>query len=207
MKLQGPEALSFEVGATLSSAAARALVPERFEIEASDDTARASLLFFEMSGLVLRAVPFPAFDYREALWRVSIRHEGALAWFAVKCDIDQPIVRALGARIVRYPTRAARIVGSEGRWSVDAGGTKLDVRVKDEDKGEVPALRRTFVASGRNVFEIPWDEVPPARARRVGISANDDALLRATFGESAKLDGEGVVHRGRVHICGSARRL
>jgi hypothetical protein len=202
MKLQGTEALTLEVGATLDEAAARALVPERFDVDG-----RASVLLFEMSGLVMRAMPFPAFDYREALWRVSIRHEGALAWFAVKCDIDHPIVRALGARVVRYPTREARIVGSEGRWSVDAKGTKLELRVHDEDKGEVPVLRRTFVGGAPRVFEIPWDEVPPAKARRVRVTASDDALLRATFGESAKLDGEGVVHRGRIHMCSSARRI
>jgi len=194
MKMRGTEALTLEVGANVDS---RKLVPDRFEVDG-----RANILFFKMTGLS----PF-GFDYFEALWRVSVRHEGALAWLAVKCDIDHPIVRALGARFVRYPTRAARIVGSEGKWSVDAAGTKLDLGVRDEDKTSVPELRRTFVASGDRVFEIPWNEEPPAKARSVKLTVQDDALVRATFGEDAKLDETGVVHRGRVHICGFARRV
>lgn len=198
MELRGTEALTLEVGASLAPDEARALVPQRFELEGG----RANILLFRMTGLSMAR-----FDYFEALWRVSVRHEGALAWVAVKCDIDHPIVRALGARFVRYPTREAKIVGSEGKWSVDASGTKLDLGVRDEDKAAVPALRRTFVASGDRVYEIPWNEEPPAKARSVKVTVQDDALVRATFGEGAKLDETGVVHRGRVHICGFARRV
>jgi hypothetical protein len=194
MKLRGTEALTLEVGVNVD---ARKLVPERFEVDG-----RANLLLFKMTGLS----PF-GFDYFEALWRVSVRHEGALAWVAVKCDIDHPIVRALGARFVRYPTREARIVGSEGKWSVDASGTKLELGVRDEDKAAVPELRRCFVASGDRVWEIPWNEEPPAKARAVKLSVQDDALVRATFGEGSTLDETGVVHRGRVHICGFAKRV
>ena len=192
--MRGTEALTLEVGTSLDLAAARALAPERFEVED-----RASLLLFKMEGLSVAR-----FDYFEALWRISMRWEGAPAWLAVKCDIDHPVVRALGAQFVKYPTRAARIVGSEGKWSVDANGVKLDVRLKDDDAGKVPETRRTFVASG---YEIPWEEEPPARARTVKVTVADDALVRATFGESAKLDETGVVHRGRIHICGLAKRI
>ena len=198
MELRGTEALTLEVGASLAPKAARALVPQRFELE----DGRANVLLFRMTGLSVAR-----FDYFEALWRVSVRHEGALAWFAVKCDIDHPIVRGLGARLVRYPTRAAKIVGSEGKWSVDAGGTKLEIGVRDEDKASVPELRRCFVASGDRVYEIPWNEEPPAKARAVRVKVEDDALVRATFGDGAKLDETGVVHRGRVHICGFAKRI
>jgi len=194
MELRGTEALTLEIGADVD---ARKLAPARFEVDG-----RANILFFRMTGLSIAR-----FDYFEALWRVSIVHEGVPAWLGVKCDIDHPIVRALGARFVRYPTRAARIVGSEGKWSVDAAGTKLDVRVADEDSAKVPELRRTFVAEGDRVWEIPWNEEPPAKARAVNITVEDDALVRATFGEGAKLDSAGVVHRGRVHICGFAKRI
>jgi hypothetical protein len=207
MKMRGTEALTLEVGATVDR---HWHVPERFELDG-----RANVLLFKMTGLS----PF-GFDYFEALWRVSVRHEGALAWLAVKCDIDHPIVRALGARFVRYPTREARIVGSEGKWvvesaeggptqlgRVDANGTKLDLRVKDEDSAKVPELRRCFVANGDRVWEIPWNEEPPAKARSVKLDVQDDALVRATFGDGAKLDETGVVHRGRVHICGFAKRV
>jgi hypothetical protein len=202
--LRGTEALTLEVGASLSLSAARPLVPARFELDAEP---RANVLLFKMTGLAARGLSFATFDYFEALWRVSILHEGAPAWFAVACDIDHPVVRALGARLVRYPTRAARIVGSEGRWLVEAGGAKLDLRVSDEDTAAVPALRRTFVARGANVYEIPWDEEPPAKARSARVTASDDSLLRATFGDAAKLDDTAVVHRGRVHMCGFARAV
>ena len=194
--LSGTEALTFEVGASISLSAARALVPSRFEVEA-----RASLLLFKMSGL---GVSLARFDYAEALWRISIRHEGVPAWFGVKCDLDHPVVRALGALVVRYPTRAAKIVGSEGRWLVEASEGKLDVRVSDEEAADVPPLRRVFVG---DAYEIPWDEEPPARARSARLTVTDDSLVRATLGEDAKLDDHGVVHRGRVHMCGRARRL
>ncbi len=204
--MRGTEALTLEIDASVD---ARSIVPTRFEVDG-----RANVLLFKMTGLSAFR-----FDYFEALWRVSIVHEGVRAWLAVKCDIDHPIVRALGARFVRYPTREARIVGSEGKWSVDAAGTKLELRVRDEDSAKMPELRRTFVArpakaaradsdaSGDRVWEIPWNEEPPAKARRVKVSVQDDALVRATFGEGAKLDETGVVHRGRVHICGFAKRV
>jgi hypothetical protein len=200
--LRGTEALTLEAGVSLAPASARAMVPERFEVEG-----RGSLLLFKMTGLAARALPFARFDYFEALWRIAIRSEGAHAWFAVKCDIDHPVVRALGERLVRYPTRAARIVGSEARWAVEAGGAKLELRVGDEDVAPAPELRRVFVARGEHVFEIPWDEVPPARTRRVRVTAADASLLEATLGEGATFDGTGVVHRGRVHMCGFARAV
>lgn len=197
--MRGTEALTLEVGVSISSAFARAIVPERFEVEA-----RASVLFFKMSELTASFFPLAKFDYAEALWRIAIRHEGEPAWFAVKCDLDHPVVRTLGARLVRYPTRAARIIGSEGRWSVATSDAKLELRVSDDDDTEIPPLRRMFVPGG---FEIPWDEVAPTRARSARITMGDDALVRATLGEDAKLDGTGVVHRGRVHMCGFARRV
>jgi uncharacterized protein YqjF (DUF2071 family) len=206
-RLRGTEALTLELAATLEAAATRELVPERFELDTADGAARASVLLFKMSGLAAMALPFPSFDYAEALWRVSIRHEGEPAWFAVKCDLDDPIVRALGARLVRYPTRAARIVGAEGRWRVEAEGSHLEVRVDDQDDAPIPETRRTFVADGARVYEIPWEEVAPSRARRARITVADDALLRATLGATAKLIPEAITLRGRVHMCGFARRL
>jgi hypothetical protein len=227
VKLRGTEALTLEVGASLPPSRARATVPARFEVPSAEGgEARGSLLFFRMTGLAMDGLPFPSFDYGEALWRISVRlsgPDGVLAWFAVACDIDNPIVRALGARLVRYPTRAAKIIASEAKWKVDgsaAGGTSqapndgsaptpetaLELKVSDVDVGEIPTLRRTFVASGDRIYEIPWDEIPPARARSVRVTTVNDGLVRTTFGEGAKLDETGIVHRGRVHMCWLARR-
>ena len=112
MRLRGTEALTLEVGASLPSSRAREMVPARFAVPSAEGgDARGSLLFFRMTGLAMDGLPFPSFDYGEALWRISVRlssADDALAWFAVACDIDNPIVRALGARLVRYPTRAAK---------------------------------------------------------------------------------------------------
>ena len=206
MRLRGTEALTLEVGASLPSSRAREMVPARFAVPSAEGgDARGSLLFFRMTGLAMDGLPFPSFDYGEALWRISVRlssADDALAWFAVACDIDNPIVRALGARLVRYPTRAAKIIASEAKWKVGA----LELKVSDVDVGEIPTLRRTFVASGERIYEIPWDEIPPARARSVRVAVVNDGLVRKTFGEGAKLDETGIVHRGRVHMCGLARR-
>jgi len=221
VRLSGTEALTFEVGASLPPSRAREVVPARFELEQAAGVPRGSVLFFRMTGLVMRGLPFPSFDYCEALWRVGVVFEGKPAWFAVACDIDHPIVRALGARIVRYPTRAAKILTSEARWKVEAevgGSVELRVsvdgsavggtsRASSADAGEIPALRRTFVSSGKRVYEIPWDEVAPTRARSAQVTVVSDALVQATFGDGAKLDDMGVVHRGRIHMCGGARRL
>ena len=206
--LRGTEALTLEVGAALDAQRAREIVPQRFELDIADDVARGSLLLFRMSGLSMNALPFASFDYSEALWRISVRVDDELAWFVVACDLDSALVRFVGARLIRYPTRAARIVGSEARWRIDAGGVSADLRVSDIEPAPVPTLRRVFVgATKKNVYEIPWDEAPPARARLARVTVAEPALVRSTFGDGARLDETGVVHRGRIHMCGFAKRL
>jgi hypothetical protein len=200
--LRGTEELTLEVGASVDETFARAAVPVRFELETEGARARASLLLFRMRGLRWRQLP-PAFDYMEALWRISVRSGGELAWFAVACDIDHPVVRFLGARVVRYPTREAKLMASEARWKDATKDAALELDISDVEPGAVPVLRRTFVSS----YEIPWSEEPPARARSVRVKVKEDALLRATFGEAATLDATGVVHRGRVHMCGAAKKV
>ncbi len=212
MKLRGTEALTLEVGASLPPVV-RERVPARFDLPLEGGAPRGSLLFFRMTGLVWTAFPIP-FDYSEALWRVSVAFDGEPAWLALACDLDHPIVRALGARIVKYPTRVAKLIPSESRWMVALGGAKpegvagsLELRVSDVDAADVPKLRRTFVTSGKHVYEIPWDEEPPLKARSVSVKVTEGALVGATFGEGAKLDDVGVVHRGRIHLCGRAHRV
>jgi hypothetical protein len=200
--LRGTEELTLEVGASLDEAFARAAVPARLELEAEGGRARAGLLLFRMSGLRWRELP-PSFDYMEALWRISVRSGGELAWYAVACDIDHPVVRFLGARVVRYPTRAAKLMASEARWKDATNDAALELDISDVEPGVVPSLRRTFVSS----YEIPWTEQPPNRARSVRVKVKEDALLRATFGEDAKLDEMGVVHRGRIHMCDAAKKV
>ena len=123
-------------------------------------------------------------------------------------EVDANLLVILDALLVDASvTRAAKIVGSEARWSLTAEGGKLELHVSDEDEADLPRLRRTFVARGEAVYEIPWDEIAPARARSAEVTVAEGSLLALTFGDAATLDGTGVVHRGRVHVCGFARRL
>jgi hypothetical protein len=171
-----------------------------------------------MTGLVMEALPFPSFDYSEALWRVSVRFEGKAASFAVACDIDHPIVRMLVARFIKHRTRAAKIIASEGRWKVDGsakGLLELGVSIDGSGAGgtsrapdpETPVLRRVFVSVGSRVYEIPWGEVAPSRVRTARITVTTDTLASSTFGDGTKIDATAILHRGRVHLCASAHRI
>jgi hypothetical protein len=174
-------------------------------LRVDDGAVRVNLLVFAMRGLAMKGVPRPRFDYREALWRIAVRVDGELAWFAIACDIDDPVVRALGGRIVRYPTRAARI---DARWRVATAAGTLELHLTETaEPVAAVAARRTFVRAGSRVYEIPWEEIaaPERRLARVDVVA--DALADATFGGGVAWDGSGVVHRGRVHMCGVARRV
>ena len=199
--LRGTEDLTLEVGASIDEAFARAAVHPGLELVTNEEGARAGLLVFRMSGLRWRELP-PSFDYMEALWRISVKCSGELGWYAVACDIDHPVVRLLGAWAIRYPTRAAKLIASEARWKDATKDAALELETSDVGPGPIPALRRTFASS----YEIPWAEQPPARARSVSVKVKEDALLRKTFGDTAKLDDMGLVHRGRIHMCGVAKK-
>jgi hypothetical protein len=168
------------------------------------DGARVSLLFFAMSGLKLRGVPWPGFDYNEALWRTDARIEGEPAWLAVACDLDSALVRAFGRRIVRYPTRVARFTG---RWSVENDAGVFSVRAIPAASSPDPmAARRTLVRDGGRVWEIPWQEIPAPERHVAKVEVLSDSLSEPTFGARVEWSSRGLVHRGRTHMCGIARR-
>src|SRR5580698_10761693 len=91
----------------LGVAEARARVDDRVALEVDDDRVRVRLLLFAMCGLHWKAMPYPAFNYREALWLVGITRGALPAWYALACDLDAFMVRTLGAILVRYPVRRA----------------------------------------------------------------------------------------------------
>jgi hypothetical protein len=198
--LKGTEAETLELDGTLP-VAARLRVPAPLQVD--DGPVRVNVLWFAMHGLALRGVPWPRFDYCEALWRIAARIAGEPAWFAIACDLDSPTIRAFGRRVVRYPTRVARF---GARWSVEADGGTLATRVAEttESPEPVPA-RRTFVRDRDRVYEIPWEEIaaPVRCVARVEVVA--DTLSERTFGERATWASSGLVHRGRIHMCGVAR--
>ena len=123
--LRGTETDTLEIRGVLSDGA-RPEIPAPLALPG--DRIEVDVLFFAMHGLALRGLPWPAFDYTEALWRIGVEVDGKPAWLAVACDIDRAMIRALGRRIVRYPTRVASF---GERWSVETSEGKLSVPQSD----------------------------------------------------------------------------
>jgi len=163
-----------------------------------------NILFCAMRGLRLRGLPWPRFDYHEALWRISVQFEGAPAWYAIACDLDSPVIRGFGRRVVRYPTRVARFTGS---WTVEAAGGALSTRAIEGTESPAPVPpRRTFVRDGAHVYEIPWQEIAAPERHLARVDVLSDSLSQRTFGEYVTWASLGLVHRGRIHRCGVAHR-
>lgn len=181
--LRGTEEDTLEIGGTLA------------------DGARVGVLFFAMSGLKIRGVPWPGFDYTEALWR---RAEGE-AWLVVACDLDRALVRVMGKRIVRYPARTASFVG---RWSVTTESGSFSVQVTEKNESPAPTPpRRTLVREGDRTYEIPWEEIPAPIRKVATVDVLSDTLSEPTFGSRVEWSKAGLVHRGRIHMCGVARPI
>ena len=210
-ELRGTEALTVEVGANLPVASARELWPWNFTLEQRDGRAVASLLFFRMRGLRLRGLPAPRFDYWEALWRLGIIWDGVPAWFGCACDLDHPLARWVGRRLVRYPVREATFSHAEREEScavtVTVSGLSLALGATFGDVVAPVPARRLIVRDRDAFYEIPWEEEPASFHRHAEISILDAALAQQTLGRGASFDRVGAVHRGRLHRCGLARRL
>jgi hypothetical protein len=209
MELRGTEATTLEIGGTLSANAARALAGP-LEVELVAGRARASLLVFDMRGMRVTGVPGPALEYREALWRVGVVVDGVPSWFAVACDLDSGLVRALGKRLVRYPVRRARfglrVLEEEGTWEARVSAREGSLSVRAELSAKAPeavAPRPVYVRAGSRTYQIPWQEqaAPFRREARVEVSGD---LAERTFGGTITWDAVGLAHRGRVHQCGVA---
>ena len=200
--LRGTEADTLEIRGVLSEGA-RPEIPAPLVL--AGDRIEVDVLFFAMHGLALRGLPRPAFDYTEALWRVGVESEGKPAWLAVACDIDRALIRALGRRIVRYPTRVASF---GERWSVETSAGKLAVHVDEgsESPAAVPA-RRTFVRDRGRLYEIPWEEIAAPERHIASVVVTTDSLSELTFGTKVTWAKSALVHRGRTHMCGIAKRI
>ncbi|MCA9706746.1 MAG: DUF2071 domain-containing protein [Myxococcales bacterium] len=218
MQLVGVEAWTLELRGRLPLEAARRQVAGLSLLE-RDGEAELDLLVFGMTGLHVRGVPWPRFSYREALWRIGVRLHGEPAWFGHTCDLDRPLVSALGRVMVRYPVRRAAIEregggeeggeGSEPAWriSIEAGaGLRITARPTAQAPPPVPP-RPIVVGAQRRCFRIPWREDPAPYRRRAEIDVAHDALSEATLGAPVRWDSHGLLHRGRVHRCGIARPL
>lgn len=210
MELKGQETATLELRGALALADARAKVPATLELEEVDGRAVVGLLLFQMKGLKAVGVPGPSFDYAEALWRVGVVVAGRPAWFAVACDLDHGLVRTLGRWMIRYPTRAASVdwaAGDPVTVTVLGNGAALRVSAWSKE-GEVAAVppRRALVGSASALYEVPWNEEPAPWRRAAAVEVIDDALTVATLGV-VRWSRDGLLHRGRIHRCGFARRL
>lgn len=209
--LQGTEELSIELPCTLPFERARALITApSLEPELEGDRATASLLLFRMKALHPRGLGLPGPGYAEALWRLGVRWRGEAAWLAVACDLDRGLVGWLGARLIRYPVRRATINfrdEGEGRCkaAVRAGGARLDLEVTAQGQPPDPVRPRPMlVLDGARLLGVPWGEHPAPYRRQASIVVTGRSLLDATLGEGAQPAGEGLLHRGREHLCGVA---
>lgn len=217
MRLTGTEVISIELSGSLSPAATgsfAARVPAPLAIARDDGGAgHVSVLVLEMHGLGL-ARGLPRFDYREVLYRLGVTVDGQAAWLALRCDLDRALVRAMAARIIRYPVCGARIDIDEPdartvTFRAVTDGDVLAASLRLAEEGAAPAVappRRTFVIDRGRLYEVPWDErAAPVRAEAL-VSGVDAGGCTTVFGAGVDLDARAIVHRGRGHVCGAARR-
>lgn len=211
LELRGTEALTLEVELTCAVEAARRLLPAALApVVDAEGRARASLLLFAMEGMRVVGLPGPRLAYREALWRLRVRRDGEEAWFAAACDLDQPLVRAVGASLIRYPVRRARCdfgAGATPRFSVVAAGEALELvaRPGTTRLEAVPPLP-VFTAAGGALFRIPWRETPGPERVEAEVAVRADSLAVATLGSVRWATGAALM-RGRTHHCGAAERV
>jgi hypothetical protein len=205
--LSGTEEHTLELGVSLDAARARelagALVPDL-----ADGRGRGDVLFFAMRRLGVTGVPLARFDYGEALFRLSVIWQGQPAWLALACDLDRKVIQLLGRWLVRYPVRAARFELAATHFAVTAGSEALvvDAEPGDREPAAEPA-RPLIVRAGEQLYRIPWREDPAPWRRIARCTPQAADLAHATFGTDVTFDATGVVHRGRVHRCGIARRV
>lgn len=203
MRLIGTEAVSLELAGSLSAAATDAVrLPAPLQITRdSSGRGHLSLLVLEMHGLGLGRLP-PRFDYREVLYRLGVVIDDEPAWLAIRCDIDRTLVRRMAAATIRYPVRRAVIaIDQPDGHTVTFRSDDLSATLEIID-GAMPAPvapARMFVVDDDALYEVPWDERPaPLRAEAKVVASAGDATI--TF------DGTALIHRGRTHLCGPARR-
>lgn len=212
VELSGTEEHSLEVDGRLQPSAARALTPAGLEPELGDKGALVNVLFFSMRqlGLCRPLRMGPRLDYGEALFRLGVRWRGALAWLAIACDLDQGVVRALGAATVRYPVRDATLSVSERAASTalkDHGRLSLEIGEEPLDSPAATPARPMLVVSRGQLYRIPWREDPAPTRYQAHVRVAEDSLGARTFGGDVEWRETGLVHRGRIHHCGVASRV
>ena len=207
--LTGVEAWTVELSGVLPRRTAERAA-RGFELIEDNDGIEVGLLAFGMTGLALDAMPFPRFDYCEALWRIGVMLDGRRGWLAHTCDLDRRLIRSFGRRFIRYPVRSADI-------EADHGGDDWRVRISVPDVFSAclrpteitpdPILPRPVVVrDGGQTFTVPWAEEPaPYRVTAEVVEVHDE-VSTITFGDGVTWASSALLHRGRTHRCGFARR-
>jgi len=207
--LRGTETLTVELDGRIDLARAKAIVGAGLELDPVDGAALVNLFAFRMEGMSVRGVPGPRLDYAELLWRVAVRHGDTPAWLCVACDIDAMIVRALGAWLVRYPVREARIDVDERRLEgvdPEEGRMVLQLDRRDGTVADVPA-RAMMVRSRGALFRIPWGTGVAPERWCADVRVEHASLARKTFDGQVAWSAVARVMRGRPHECGIARAV
>ena len=208
--LTGREALTLEVELGCDAAAARSVLPTRLELDVqADGQASVSTLLFSMEQMRVKGLPTPGLAYHEVLWRLRARHDGSPVFFAVACDLDHPLVRGLGATLIRYPVRRARFEFSESSFRASAAEGTLHLVTQPLEGSAAPVVHEplpVFSSQGGALFQIPWEETPTAQRSEVRLEVRDDSLASRTMQGALRWPQRAVVMRGRRHHCGFASR-
>jgi uncharacterized protein YqjF (DUF2071 family) len=210
VELFGTEAWTLELSGRVPRAAVER-VAAGLPLRETAEGVEVGLLLFGMQGLRPARLPGPGFDYGEALWRIGVDLEDVPGWLGHTCDLDRALVGVLGRMLVRYPVRRARVEheddGERWRVALTAAGARMTVEATPSD--DVPPAvrpRPLVVRGGTRWFRIPWREDPASWRHGATITVREDELSAATLGAGVRWSAEAVVHRGRVHRCGIARR-
>lgn len=208
LQLAGTEELSFELGGSVAPRAARAHLPSGLGLVEVDGAARVALTVFRVRGLGVRGLPGPKLDYSEALWRLLVEHDGALAWFAVACDIDSALVRPAARALIRYPVRPSRLAIAPDGFTIAAVERELDVGLAEPVVADIesPGQRPLLVASGGRLWRVPWSEIEARETSARGLEVRADTLSLRSVGDVA-WDRAALCLRGRGHRCGVAQRI
>ncbi|MDP1915566.1 MAG: DUF2071 domain-containing protein [Myxococcales bacterium] len=209
--LTGREALTLEVELGCEATAARSVLPTRLELDVhADGWASVSVLLFSMEQMRVKGLPTPGLAYHEVLWRLRARLDGSPVFFAVACDLDHPLVRGLGATLIRYPVRRSRFEFSESSFKASAAEGVLYLCTQPVEGSAAPVVQEplpVFSRQGEALFRIPWEETPTPERTEVQLEVRDDSLASRTMHGALRWPRRAVSMRGRRHHCGFASRV
>jgi hypothetical protein len=207
LTFQGTETLSIECEGSLSLAHARQLVPASLELQLHEGKAVLGLLYFQMhklsaSGLSwLPARLTPSFSYEELLWRIGVIINNQPVWYGLCCELNDRAVQKSAELMFQYTTEFASFTQQPEHKILISGRSTTTIQASPNLSIEAPTPRRLLVAKQGQLYEVSWNEKPAISAQRAQITVQTN---RSLCGLSWR--PEGVLLRGRTHICGVAQK-